>query len=180
MLSACILLLWPNELTHITVKAHVAAAAAVCSLCGRQFLPNMSIMAQLVLLQLPRVFSKCLHALLVCSSRLQHLACYLRIKNPCSSVSSHPAAAALWLLLLLLPLPLLQRGELEVPRRRRGALASMVLNRAQDLYERGEVEASLRWGAMSECFWRREVLKACTALWGATASPCFPSTLLCL
>jgi hypothetical protein len=44
----------------------------------------------------------------------------------------------------LLLLLLLQRGELDVPRRRRGVLASMVLNRAQDLYERGEVAESLR------------------------------------
>ncbi|WIA19127.1 hypothetical protein OEZ85_003775 [Tetradesmus obliquus] len=40
---------------------------------------------------------------------------------------------------------LLQRGELALPRRRRGMLASMVLSRAQDLFERGELDASLRY-----------------------------------
>jgi hypothetical protein len=72
----------------------------------------------------------------------------------CAAGTAAPAAAAG---VVRHPLPLTclgpwlalfvpQSGELKVPRSQRGRLASAVLNRAQDLFEKGEVEASLRWG----------------------------------
>lgn len=38
-----------------------------------------------------------------------------------------------------------QRGDLVIASRRRGAVASAILTRSQDLHERGELDASLRY-----------------------------------
>jgi hypothetical protein len=40
-----------------------------------------------------------------------------------------------------------QRGDLVITAGRRGAVASAILNRSQDLFERGELDASLRCAA---------------------------------
>lgn len=62
----------------------------------------------------------------------------------CTEASMLPCIVCSALLLCVSTACPAQRGELHLPRRRVGAVASMILNRAQDLYERGEMEASLR------------------------------------